>query len=333
MVVVTEPDAPPLVAAIVVGTNDGRWLDACFASLTASNYPKLTLIYVDNGSTDDSLAIVARFPNVVMIANGRNLGFAESNNLGMRHAFERGAAHAFLINPDTRTQPDLIGALVEFLEAHPDYGIVGPLQAEYATGTPIASKSANAWTRHALENGERHAFHHWAPELPSEGSAQTGRTRDTLEHAYVQGATLAVRREVIERVGYLDPVYHTFYEEVDLCRRARWAGFRVALLTNRWIEHAGAHGGRPSEYRAFHMTRNKYLYLFTDPHIGGIRKSQIVFAWLLDDLTIQLPAETGLVSSFGQYIRVWLSLFSLAPYVMRTSHLNRLMAAPPAGTR
>lgn len=318
-----------LVAAIVVGTNDGRWLDACFRSLTSSSYPNLRLIYVDNASTDGSPdKIEADFPTVEILRNETNTGFANANNRGMSHAFAQGAAYAVLINPDTRTPEGMIGELVAFLKDNPAYGVIGPMQSVYDC-TNAEDPTANDWSRHALENGEKHVFHHWLPELPSEAGGDNGRAPGTLEHAYVQGAALAIRRDAAEQAGLFDPVYHTFYEEVDLCRRVRWAGYRVALLKRVRIAHAGGSesGEPPSKYRAFHMTRNRFLYLFTEPNIRPSDVVRLTLAWIKDDVTVQIRQKNGLVKSWTQYAQVWGSLAKLSCYVVRTRLRNGNLAS------
>lgn len=120
----------------------------------------------------------------------------------------------------------------------------------------------------------------------------------------------------------LDERYGSFYEEVDLCRRVRWAGYRVALLKWLWVEHAGGDVGVPSAYRAFHMTRNRYLYLFTDPGIAGSTAARLVCAWIWDDLLRQLPEPCGLVKSKKQYARVWASLLGMALHIARQRNAN-----------
>ena len=305
-------------AIVVVGTNNGAWLAECFSSLTENTRRDAhLLVYVDNASTDGSVQAIERdFPHVVILQSGSNLGFAAANNLGMRLGLERGARHLILINPDTRTPPGLIDELVLFLDRHPEYGIVGPLQQVYDGEGP------NSWSLHALDNGERHVFHHWAPQLSGECGAEDGRAPQTLEHAYVQGAAMAYRGALARKVGLLDARYHTFYEEVDLCRRVRWAGSRVALLTDLWIEHHGGSQGPPSAYRRFHMTRNRYFYLFTDPALSRRVAVRLTASWLRDDVLRQLPEEDGLVGSLGEYLKVWSSILWNAPGLWQTRRRN-----------
>src|SRR3712207_6038749 len=94
----------PKVATITVGTNERAWLSRCLESLVASDATglDLTVYYVDNASVDGSADMVrSQFPAVTVLENGRNLGFAAANNVGMRRALVEDADYIFLVNPDT----------------------------------------------------------------------------------------------------------------------------------------------------------------------------------------------------------------------------------------
>jgi len=286
----------PKVTTITVGTNERRWLPECFESLLASRTAAdLEVLFVDNASHDGSAELVAeRFPAVRVLRNSANLGFAGANNAGIRWALERGADFIFLVNPDTRTPPELIEQLTGFLASWPQYGAVGPLQRGYGenAGTP------NEWTRMALAAGEAHVFTHTWSQHPSPAGPVAGRAPRTLEHAYVQGSAFFCRADVLRRVGVFDPAYHTYYEETDLCRRVRWAGWRVALLLDCVIEHYGGGGGRASKYRRRHMLRNKYYFLATDPEWTRWDIVRLSGRWLVADLRCEgpVPAQTRRVA-------------------------------------
>jgi GT2 family glycosyltransferase len=214
------------VTAITVSTNERAWLSACIGSLTKSKLAdrlELEVVLVDNASTDGSADYVEQqFSSVRVLRNPENLRFAGANNVGIADALARGNEHVLLVNPDTITPPDLILRLVQFMAEWPEYGIVGPLQYTYpADGSP--SSELNAWSLSALEAGERHAFYlDWPDHAPAETSLGR-RAPNTLEHSYVQGSALLCRAEVFRDIGLFDTAYHTYYEEVDLCRRARYA--------------------------------------------------------------------------------------------------------------
>ncbi|GAA0731073.1 glycosyltransferase family 2 protein [Dactylosporangium roseum] len=281
------PDGgPPKVATVTVGTNELKWLDRCLGSLTKSDTTgfELECHYVDNASADGSADhVAAAYPSVCITRNERNLGFTGANNVGIRKALDGGADYVFLINPDTFTPPGLVRGLVEFAERWPDYGVIGPMQYRY---NPDSDELAdfNDWSQTALWLGEQHAFAGDGIVHPSPAGPMTGRAPRTFEPAYVQGAAFFVRAEVFAKIGLLDPVFHTYYEETDLCRRVRWAGWRVALLLDLGVQHYGGGGTAASEYTRVNMRRNRYYYLLTDVEWSPLKTARLVSRWLVDDL-------------------------------------------------
>lgn len=283
----TGESARVRVATITVGTNESRWLEPCFATLLDSDVPgiDLTVWYVDNDSYDGSTAFVKdRFPEVRVIQNESNVGFARANNIGMRAALADGADYVFLVNPDTQTPKSLVRDLAEFMETWTDYGVVGPMQYEYDESGSTALGAYNDWSKSALRWGEQHAFAGDWPNHPSPASPPEGRAPNTLEHAYVQGSAFFVRAALLRTVGLLDEVFHTYYEETDLCRRSRWAGWRVALLLDVGIQHFGGGGTAGSSYRRVQMRRNRYYYLLTDIDWRPLPMLSLASRWLRDDL-------------------------------------------------
>ncbi|WP_431681203.1 glycosyltransferase family 2 protein [Kitasatospora sp. KL5] len=325
----------PKVAAITVGTNESRWIPACLASLLASRTPglDLTVWYVDNASTDGSTALVRdSFPAVRVIQNDANLGFAQANNVGMRAALDDGADYVFLVNPDTRTPDDLVSSLAAFMEAWPEYGICGPMQYQYTEGDTVTLGKYNDWSSTALRWGEADGFAGDRPTRPSPASLQEGRAPGTLEHAYVQGAAFFVRADVLRSLGLFDRVFHTYYEETDLCRRARWAGWRVALNLNLGIQHFGGGGTGDSPYRRIQMRRNRYYFLATDITWPAPDALSLAWQWLREDLRGRsVGGATTVLRGWVETAAAAWWLLRLAPTIAqrRRAH-HQLRAVRPA---
>lgn len=332
-----SPPSPLRVTTITVGTNERSWLDVCISSLLAnySNGIELTVMYVDNASSDGSADFVQdRFPAVMVIRNRKNFGFSRANNVGMQYALANGADYIFLVNPDTRSPIGLIVDLVDFMQRWPEYGIIGPMQYRF-NELSLELDEYNDWSTLAIAHGEGHAFAGDWPDHPSPASPMEGRAPNTLEHPYVQGSALFARAAMLREVGIFDEVYHTFYEEVDLCRRARWAGWRVALALDHGIQHKGGGGAGRGRYRRIHMRRNRYYYLFTDVEWPRTNMLRLAARWLGQDVRGRSVGGTtapavGLVETIGAGI--WLLLQSLQ-ILARRRRYRRLRSSKPLQSR
>src|SRR6266702_5280110 len=103
----------PNVVCILLNWNGWQDTVECLDALKECTYPSLTVIVVDNGSTNDSVArIRAAHPDVLLLESGKNLGFAGGNNIGIRYAMAQGAVYVWLLNNDTEPAPDALSALV-----------------------------------------------------------------------------------------------------------------------------------------------------------------------------------------------------------------------------
>jgi GT2 family glycosyltransferase len=279
---------PAAVAVIVVTRNSASCLGVCLESVLASEHSPLQVIVVDNDSTDGTRALVAaRFPTVELVALARNVGYAAAANVGLCRSAP-GSAHGFLVNPDTRMAPSLVSDLVDVMRRHPDLGIVGPLQHEYRPAGPCCEGPPNAWSHYMLGRLGAHEFVDQVPDLPPYGSSRPD-ADGLADVAFVQGAALFLRLDVLARTGPLDETYFCYYEEVDLCRRTRWAGCRVCLATNLGIEHAGGGSTAIGSLRVRLMTRNRYYYALTDPRLDRRALSLLLHRFAMEDCGLRRP--------------------------------------------
>jgi GT2 family glycosyltransferase len=243
----------PSVYIIILSYNGSRWLEACLASILATEYPNFKIILVDNASNDNSLELVRRqYPQVTVIVNNHNYGFSEGNNIGVRHALSSGADYVVLLNQDTRVRPQWLGELISVGESDERIGILGAVQLRYD------NDDFNSWTMSAMRE---HLGELKNPTRPL--------TRSWIPVEWVEGSCFAIKREVLEKIGLLDPIYFAFYEEIDFCRRASYHGFSVALVPRSRIHHY--RGGSWQEDRKLERERNyrcnrsQFIYNLTDP--------------------------------------------------------------------
>jgi N-acetylglucosaminyl-diphospho-decaprenol L-rhamnosyltransferase len=199
---------------------------------------------VDNDSQDGSFerlraGVEARgwsgSVNVVLAA--RNGGFGYGNNLAIRPALSSAEPPSFvlLINPDAFLDPGAVSALLAVMQAHPEVGIAGS-ELYGSDGKPHISAFRFPNLLGELEAGLRlglatRALARWvvAAPMPARSSAVD----------WVSGACMMIRREVFERIGLFDERYFLYFEETDLCRRARAAGFSVFTVRESRAQHIG----------------------------------------------------------------------------------------------
>jgi GT2 family glycosyltransferase len=304
-----EPTATPRVTVVVVGTNEVEWLDRCFASVLASETGGIDLrvCYVDNASTDGSRELVTeRFPRVRVVANVRNLGYAGGNNVGMRLALADSADFVLLLNPDTQTPRGMVKALTAFMAGHGDFGLISPIQYEYG-GPADELVRLNTWSRVMLAAPGRP---YWAEHRPDPVGAVSPAEPEpgVVEHPFGSGSALFIRSAVLRSVGMFDEHYETYYEEIDLCRRARWAGWRIALLLDVGVQHKGG-GGHSSEeqerYRRVRVRRNRYYHLLTDVEWPLRNALRLAGRWYGDDwlgrgIGFEIPLRRAVLESLAQ---------------------------------
>lgn len=239
----------PFVFVIVLNFNGIDWLYACLTSLMATSYSAYKVILVDNDSTDESVSFVqTEFPQVEIIRNTFNLGFSEGNNVGIERALVAGADYVVLLNPDTKVAPDWLEKIIQVGEAEPTIGVLGSVQYCYE------NNEYNAWTKAVALQYLRQLTHSNSPPA-------------WIALEWVEGSCFAVKREVFERIGYLDPIYFSFYEEIDFCRRAACVGYKTVLVTYSRIHHhrGGIWAVQQNRQRDYLCDRGQFIYSLTDP--------------------------------------------------------------------
>lgn len=242
----------PRIFVVVLNFNGARWLTACLDALLQTTYPSFSIIVVDNASTDDSPNLIReRYSEVILLQRHRNDGFSAGNNEGIHYALERQANYVVLLNPDTKVKPDWLSRLIEVGEREPHLGILGAVQLRYE------SDEWNSWTRTVLKP-EQQALLLDQKHCPT-----------WLEMEWVEGSCFAIKREVLQSVGLFDPIFFSFYEEIDYCRRARYHGFHTGLVTQCRLHHyRGGVWETTSESqtaRDYQCDKSQFIYSLTAP--------------------------------------------------------------------
>ena len=260
------------ISVIVLAWNGAAYIKNCLEALMAQDYPAVEVLVVDNGSTDGTPDIVAqRFPQVRLICNRRNLGFAAGNNVGL------GAASGdllVLLNVDTHVHAGWLAALAGAFE-DPSIGIAG-CKLLYPDGSIQHAGGFVYGPRGEAEHLGRYAL-------------DDGRFGELADVEFVTGAALAIRRTTLDKIGLLDegfsPIY---YEDIDWCYQVRAAGWRVVYLPQAVVTHyESTTFGAETYERKFALHQGRLRFLFKHRPVE----------WLLDEFG---PAEKAWIASMDR---------------------------------
>ncbi|MBS0629587.1 MAG: glycosyltransferase family 2 protein [Verrucomicrobia bacterium] len=238
------------IIVIVLNWNNAPDTLECLASLEKIDYPDYEILLVDNGSTDNSLTqIRSRYPQLPILENGENLGYAEGNNRGLLEGLKRGAELLLLLNNDTIVSPHLLSELAKAAQKHPSAGVFGPKIYFYDDPATIWYAGGSV----DLKTGRCYHIGWGAPEGYNE----------IKETDYICGCALAVRAQVVEKVGLLSPEYFLIWEEIDWCYRIRRAGYKCLYVPKARIWHkvsASFPEGNRGPTWQYYYYRNKLLF-------------------------------------------------------------------------
>lgn len=207
---------------VVINYNTRDDLRACLFS-AQDKLPGFPVVVVDNGSTDGSREMVERdFPQVRLVKNRGNLGYASACNLGIRMTKE---PYVFILNSDVEFPAGGLEVLLDFMDDHPEVAALGPLVLN-----PDGSRQMSCRRFPTLWESVVHGF--LGEIWPDNPLTRRYQLKDLppdrpREVDWVSGAAMLLRREAVERVGGFDEAYFMYVEDVDLCWRLRQAGYRV----------------------------------------------------------------------------------------------------------
>jgi len=296
----------------IVTHNDASLVKDCLESIYKETKNSFEIFVVDNGSTDNTLALIrSNYPEVKIIENGANLGYPVANNRAIRQSVGR---YILLLNPDTIVLDAGLDKLVAFLDSHPEAAVVGPqfsfpdgsFQFSYDWGISIKNyfvmlipseilsliKFANPFRRQNFE--EPYTRKKW-------------RSEKTIEVGRVRGCCMLVRREVIEQIGLLDERFFIYCEEVDWQRRMKKAGWKVYFSPDARIIHYWGASTKQRNKKSFNAIQWQSIYKYFKKYYGYpgvlllrcmvffhalLKTVRLVAAWLTGRMSEGIAEET-----------------------------------------
>jgi N-acetylglucosaminyl-diphospho-decaprenol L-rhamnosyltransferase len=281
------------LSIVIVSWNVRDYLAACLDSIHA-NTGDLTyeVVVVDSYSDDGTVEMVrSRYAWVKFLPQPSNVGFTRGNNIGLGTAQGR---YLMLLNPDTEILGDALPRMVSYLDDNPHVGIVGPrtLNSDGTTQstrrrfpTLLTAVFESTWLQGWAPRRVLDEF--YARDIPDDGTADVD---------WVQGSALMIRRKVYGQIGGLDEQYVMFSEEMDWCKRARSAGWRVVYMGDAVVVH---HGGKSTEQTSalkhihFQNSKLRYFRKFHGPLAALALRVFIVASYAEQILIEQIKAALG----------------------------------------
>lgn len=206
----------------------------------------LETFVVDNASGDGSAEMVSQeFPEVDLTASPRNLGFAAGNNVALRKASGR---FLLLLNSDAYLLPGILERTIRFMEENPKCGVLGiRLVGEDGKLQPSARMLPNAWLKFLVISGIASKF----PNSHTFGGPDYSwwDHSSVKEVGWVPGAYFLIRREVTDKIGFLDERYFLYSEETDFCLHTKRAGWEVIFYPDAEVIHLGGESSKTTKKR------------------------------------------------------------------------------------
>lgn len=284
------------VHIIIPNWNGSKFLMDCLASLTKITYSNYSIVVVDNGSTDNSVKLIKdRFPQVEVLLNQHNEGFAAACNRGIEYGLAHGAEYILLLNNDTEVDRNFLSIMVEAI-SKPEVGIVGskiyyfdePDKIWFAGGKFI-------WWR---ASGQ-HMYWQKTDEINLTG---------IISCDFITGCNMLIKKEVFDTAGFFYEPYFLTVEDLDFCYQASRRGWqiKVALDAKIWHKVSSSRLGEFSFSNGYYGTRNRLFFAVKKKNFFG---ALIFLCAVFPVRTIQWIIEEkfqmlkGMIFGIGDYFR------------------------------
>ncbi|MBA7603140.1 hypothetical protein ES703_10244 [subsurface metagenome] len=237
----------PLVYIIILNWNGWQDSAECVESVLKITYSNYRVLIVDNGSTNDSVKILAKkFPNIEILETGKNLGYAGGNNRGIEKAIANEAEYVFILNNDTKVDKNFLQPLVQAMEGDKQIGITGG--TVYYYDNPDVIHNMGGYT--SLYTGNSQTF--------GLNALDRGQFNNAKEVPQCCGGAMLIRASLIREIGGFNEKFFIYYDEPDICFRTKKAGYKVTFAPGSKIYHKiGRDSSRESGLSNFYGLRNR----------------------------------------------------------------------------
>ncbi len=302
---------PNRTTVIVVNWNGRKHLQECYDALLAQTIKDFSIIVVDNGSTDDSVAYTKHhLPQANVIELRENTGFAKANNIGIQKALENSLCdYIVLLNNDTAIEPNWMNSLIMTADQHPEYSSIACLMVYY--NDPQCVDSAG---HHLLPTGR---VTNWGAGMDRKDFSIPG-----IVFGACAGAGL-YRRSFFEQIGFFDESLFAYYEDVDLNWRAVLQGLKCYYQPQAVVRHKGA--GTSQRNRRFQILSFRNRLIVNTKNLPTDFIFAHFFRWLgFESYMIGILLINGKIAA----LLAWLKQFPLRRRERRTNMKRRTITLP-----
>lgn len=312
----------PLVSVIILNYNGKRNLGQlffdCLNSALKTDYPAFEILFVDNASTDGSVASVQKQfgenKNLRIIINKQNLGYPAGNNVGIRQAK---GEYIALLNSDTIVDPLWLRELVIAIQP-PE---IGAAQSKLLLhDNPALMDCAGGFI-------DQYAYHHY--EVGYKENAN--RYNNVYEIFYAKGASIIIKRSALKIAGLFEPGMFLFFDETDLCWRIRLSGYRIIFVPTSIVLHASGKSASKlqDQKRLYYSTRNRLFSVITNYNAKNMLNTLMVsLIWEMRNIVkfvatrkphLVVAVVTALLWNLDNFDYVWRRRRQVQKFVRKVS--------------
>ncbi len=246
------------ITIVIVTYNARQYLPECLSSVYHQNYPKnlVKIVVIDNDSSDNTIEYLkSNYPEIKVIANRHNAGFAKANNQGWFLAEKNGSDCLALLNQDTIVEPNWLLRMSKILEHDEKVAIVQPKLLLYPEKDLI--------------NSFGNSIHFLGFAFCNKYREKNNQSITTpFELPYASGAACLIRMSALEKIGLFNSDLFMYHEDVDLGWRARLAGYKVMLDPLAVVWHK--YNYSKAKYKFYYMDRNRFIVMFANYRLATV---------------------------------------------------------------
>lgn len=300
----------PIVSVIILNFNGKKFIFDCLDSLKKQTCKDIEVIFVDNGSSDDSVEYVRNnFPEIKIIENKENFGFAKGNNVGAKYASGK---YIFLLNNDTKIDAKCIEMLVEEAEKDQTIGMLAPKILSIKNNALIDSVGMNIYPD-GLARGK------------GRNEIDNGQYDKVQEILFPSGCAALYRKKMIDEIGFFDDIFFAYCEDTDLGIRARLADWKSILVPKAIVLHYySGTAGSFSELKAFLTERNHFFVAIKNfplklllllPFYTFLRYLSIIYG-ILKNKGPAARFQSSKIKLVAILFKAYFSMFKSLPYLI-----------------